>query len=1207
MPAPPSESTPTSPDGSAHHSLFHVDRFPIMRRYIKHATLVENCYPYPATADSKPKSNELSYLVFYANSKPAKLAKVGVYLERKIQRELYKRKPHEVEVSLEIFNALLKACQSDLNYFTKSILNSLWSIFLTDNLDLIWAATNTFVKFCQQHNGSTLGIDLRLRATYNMLISKFASFALYDQASADLTAKYCFLGLRAINAVISSEATQISDSHRELEAVLPAILKNLTGVWPTEGEKAHRKLQWTYVQSLGMQNPSVNPDIVSALAWITLKDMVENGNSLNSRFLVAQTIGFINLSNPQWHPSEPIIHLFSHIMASLKPQYRFVLVSELLQELGQVDLSLNAAPAGAPDASSSSVGLNSTTSPSENPGPDGGAGALAESTQSRLEKSYLQAPKKLSLARLLSSLLNGRYTLVGLSVLEILDTLLRHLVVNVLLQDEEEIQIARMQGPSLRQSASLDRFNFAINGQARSDTRSVGQMAGRGPSSSAMVSGGAPSQTSRLSSDQGRSSGTSPPPGPTAPCTIHTDSQQPCSCSRLALGSVVLGSPPLGKSRSSLGPGAHFGSINSGRYFGSSSCPPGHQGTGGSSSGTDPMMMTTIPVRIGDIISELITAVGGLGTHTYYAEQIADIVVHTMEELQIPDESWGDESVTSNSSAYRERLIPHSLSTGEAASARQLAKLRIALLQAVSCVLRTNVQAHIHQPSMIVSTTSLSLIAPTTFLFAEASINVRLHYVQFVIDILYHQNAEYYRNSNTMLVAAFGRPDDGSEVDGESRATPLLPNRSRPGSSGHILQSRRASLIDIESRSQFHRALFNYAMQPSSVGNDVIGIGVILMLLLQRYTHEELVLVLPMMLKLQTFARELKSALAVYLNTMIVMYLLYAAQTFGIPALVDYTEDLIRRRRAVNLWDAVVEGCLLAPRLENIQYHLFELSLVNSETGTIRTLTSSTTNTSSGDSALAAAMTTPLNTRDSPTGDGPPSIPLSVATGLSEFHFEPELLVSVSKVFECLSACKQLLREYPDLQDRLTSNYPAVERPGLLNKQRTTRRMSSRSQIRASLNLDALKGGATRSLLLPPSQLGQSNVSGSPVTSRTTLLSPPTTLGSATDGTSISNAPISNISARNSLEGHPYQEHENVRVENLREALYAQMGGPDSSEQDDTDSELQTQSLTRGTFPRENRRTEIRDVLNSIGITSHESKHIQGGLLAHTPDFNHRM
>ncbi|KAJ1954792.1 plasma membrane localization protein, partial [Dispira parvispora] len=362
----PSQSGKTSPtpDGPPQtQALFKVDRMPIMRRYIKHATLVENCYPYPVPSDAKPKSNELSYLVYYANSKPAKLAKVGVYLERKIQRELYKRKPRMVEVSLEIFNALLDSCRSDLNYFTKPILNSLRAILISETTELMWAVTRTFIKFCQQYNGSTLAIDLHLRSVYQFLIKQFSAYALQGRSDPELTQKFRYAGLRALNAVVVSELIRVADSHKELVVIIPAVLENLKGTWPTDQDKKHLRAEWKQIENLGLHDPEVNSQTNHSLAWITMKAMVEHSNSINARFFITQTVEFIDRVNSSWSPSSPIVHLFTHIMAALQPQYRFILVTELLHQLSQLDVSLpnteESGGANRPGTISSSVALAS--------------------------------------------------------------------------------------------------------------------------------------------------------------------------------------------------------------------------------------------------------------------------------------------------------------------------------------------------------------------------------------------------------------------------------------------------------------------------------------------------------------------------------------------------------------------------------------------------------------------------------------------------------------------------------------------------------------------------------------------------------------------------------------------------------------------------------------------------------------------------------
>ncbi|KAF9411612.1 hypothetical protein BGZ94_001287, partial [Podila epigama] len=80
-----SSPAPPLPSSNATHSSF------IPSRYIKHASLINNCYP-SRPEEKGPKSSELSYLVFYATAKPAKLTKIGIYIERRVIRDHKKKR-----------------------------------------------------------------------------------------------------------------------------------------------------------------------------------------------------------------------------------------------------------------------------------------------------------------------------------------------------------------------------------------------------------------------------------------------------------------------------------------------------------------------------------------------------------------------------------------------------------------------------------------------------------------------------------------------------------------------------------------------------------------------------------------------------------------------------------------------------------------------------------------------------------------------------------------------------------------------------------------------------------------------------------------------------------------------------------------------------------------------------------------------------------
>ncbi|ORE20036.1 hypothetical protein BCV71DRAFT_92581 [Rhizopus microsporus] len=55
----------------------------------KHVNLIEQCYP-GKEGGTTPRSSELSYLTFYANSRPAKLSKVGSYIQKKVNKDIRK-------------------------------------------------------------------------------------------------------------------------------------------------------------------------------------------------------------------------------------------------------------------------------------------------------------------------------------------------------------------------------------------------------------------------------------------------------------------------------------------------------------------------------------------------------------------------------------------------------------------------------------------------------------------------------------------------------------------------------------------------------------------------------------------------------------------------------------------------------------------------------------------------------------------------------------------------------------------------------------------------------------------------------------------------------------------------------------------------------------------------------------------------------------
>ncbi|CAG8707638.1 15472_t:CDS:10 [Dentiscutata erythropus] len=360
----------------------------VCKGWIKHANLINNCYPINP-GETGPRSSELSYLVFYANSKPAKLTKCGVYLEKRVITDVRKRRKQDTEISLQIIKALLEACHNNLNLFSKNIVKIITASLSTNDIDLVACATSVFITFCGYYDGSTLGVDTEFTEIYESLIELFAKYATIKESDINDERRYRFIGIHALQKALTSDALQSASAKAQLQLIVPAILHNLIDD-PDRLEalrKADQKLVNTKIAEKKSRRFSVNATNLSAeditnLAYNCLKQLFQMPNPSYINYSLEATFNFLDEATI-WTSSNFIITLTSIILSSLKLQCRHILVDYIIQQL-------EALPSGS-----------------------------------------TPTPKKISLVKTLSFILTGDIPLVGLSILEVLDCLI-HLLLNSL-------------------------------------------------------------------------------------------------------------------------------------------------------------------------------------------------------------------------------------------------------------------------------------------------------------------------------------------------------------------------------------------------------------------------------------------------------------------------------------------------------------------------------------------------------------------------------------------------------------------------------------------------------------------------------------------------------------------------------------------------------------------------------------------------------
>ncbi|KAG0256113.1 plasma membrane localization protein [Mortierella polycephala] len=330
----PSSPVPPMPSPNATHSSL------IPTSFIKHASLINSCYP--SRPDEKgPKSSELSYLVYYATSKPEKLTKVGTFIERRVVKDYRKKRFQDVHCSLDIIKALLLESKAHLNIYSKNVVNIL-DVLLVDisDFDIVRHCQSIFSCFCAAHDGSTLGVDIEFKSLYSRVVARSATIATFE---GDNSNRYRMIGLRALEAVVSSSALYASDSKGQLDLVLPAILDGLIDA--TNGVQIELEDRPDPVLSVRRSvsihatlhpDNMVTDDDVTAEALRCLCALFKTPNGNNVKLALGPTFSYLD-EHSRWWPSTFGVGIIKAIVSSILPQNRYMVVNEIIARIDSVD------------------------------------------------------------------------------------------------------------------------------------------------------------------------------------------------------------------------------------------------------------------------------------------------------------------------------------------------------------------------------------------------------------------------------------------------------------------------------------------------------------------------------------------------------------------------------------------------------------------------------------------------------------------------------------------------------------------------------------------------------------------------------------------------------------------------------------------------------------------------------------------------------
>ncbi|KAJ5733699.1 hypothetical protein N7493_002485 [Penicillium malachiteum] len=208
----------------------------------KHQVLTLKCYPryQKGVGEVKPNPSELSYLLYYASTRRSKLTKVGAFLEKRVAKDVWRRRlgqltltSSNVQVALHILTALIEKVPRDLPIYARSVLTIIDTVLRSNEISMVEDSIATFETFCHHQDIATIAAEQGIAQKYREVVRLYASFAdpsneLYSPAkvSPPISIRWRMAGLHAIRSVVGSDSVA-ADGGNALNIILPVILENL--------------------------------------------------------------------------------------------------------------------------------------------------------------------------------------------------------------------------------------------------------------------------------------------------------------------------------------------------------------------------------------------------------------------------------------------------------------------------------------------------------------------------------------------------------------------------------------------------------------------------------------------------------------------------------------------------------------------------------------------------------------------------------------------------------------------------------------------------------------------------------------------------------------------------------------------------------------------------------------------------------------------
>ncbi|XP_018425481.1 PREDICTED: protein EFR3 homolog A isoform X2 [Nanorana parkeri] len=261
-------------------------------------------------------------LTFYAVSAPEKLDRIGAYLAERLSRDVVRHRYGNVFIAMEALDQLLMACHSQsIKPFVESFLHMVAKLLESGEPKLQVYGTNSFVKFANIEEDTP-----SYHRRYDFFVSRFSAMCHSCHSDPEVQTEIRIAGIRGIQGVVrktvNDELRATIWEPQHMDKIVPSLLFNMQKIEDNDSRIGPPA-------SPSVTEKEENPGVLAENCFRELLGRAAYGNMNNAVRPV-----FAHLDHHKlWESNEFAVSCFKIIMYSIQAQYSHHVIQQILGHL----------------------------------------------------------------------------------------------------------------------------------------------------------------------------------------------------------------------------------------------------------------------------------------------------------------------------------------------------------------------------------------------------------------------------------------------------------------------------------------------------------------------------------------------------------------------------------------------------------------------------------------------------------------------------------------------------------------------------------------------------------------------------------------------------------------------------------------------------------------------------------------------------------